>query len=76
MVNLYRPIADQFIVTTPANPQRALPVTALQAALPEARAAVNGHEALRLARKMATPEDTILMTGSFYLIKEAEKDYD
>ena len=76
MVNLYRPIADQFIVTTPANPQRALPVTALQAALPEARAAVNGHEALRLARKMATPEDTILMTGSFYLIKEVEKDYD
>lgn len=76
MVDLYQPIADQLILTSPDNPQRALTLSALQSALPGGLPAANGHDAMALAQKLATPEDTVLMTGSFYLIKEVEKDYD
>lgn len=76
MVDLYQPIADKLILTSPDNPQRALALSKLQAAVPNGLSAATGHDAMALARQMATPEDTILMTGSFYLIKEVEKDYD
>jgi dihydrofolate synthase/folylpolyglutamate synthase len=72
MARLYRQVAAQIIVTSPDNHQRALPTATLQEFIPEARAATDAHQGLRLAQELAGPDDVILVTGSFYLIKELE----
>lgn len=76
MADLYQSIADQIIVTTPDNPQRALKSSILHSVLPQALTAANARAALQMAKRLAAAEDTIVMTGSFYLIKEVEQNND
>lgn len=72
MARLYQQVAAKIIVTSPDNHQRALPTAALQEFIPEAQVAADAHQGLRLAQELAQPDDVILVTGSFYLIKELE----
>lgn len=72
MARLYQQVAAKIIVTSPDNHQRALPTATLQEFIPESEAATDAHQGLKMARELAQPEDIILVTGSFYLIKELE----
>ncbi|WP_267201130.1 bifunctional folylpolyglutamate synthase/dihydrofolate synthase [Limosilactobacillus kribbianus] len=72
MIRLYQQVAAKIIVTSPDNHQRALSTAALQEFIPEAQATVDARQGLQLAQEMARPDDIILVTGSFYLIKELE----
>lgn len=72
MARLYQQVAAKIIVTSPDNHQRALPTATLQEFIPEARSAADAHQGLWLAQELARPDDVILVTGSFYLIKELE----
>lgn len=73
MVADYQQIADQLIITSPDHPQRALSVATLHQAIPDALTASDGRQALNMARAVAQPDDVIVVTGSFYLIKELEE---
>lgn len=67
------PKADRVIVTAPAQARAARPGTLLELAdHPDVRAARNLAEALELARA-AAPEDVVFVTGSLFLVAEAER---
>jgi len=76
MLQLLLPRAQRVIVTTPDNPQRHLPANELAAAcrqiapdLPLSICAAP-QQALRLAHQQTAVDDLIVVTGSFYLVKE------
>jgi dihydrofolate synthase/folylpolyglutamate synthase len=65
--------ADRVIVTAPAQARAARPETLLDLAdHPDMRSAPTLAEALELARE-AAPEDVIFVTGSLFLVAEAER---
>ncbi|MFL2029928.1 bifunctional folylpolyglutamate synthase/dihydrofolate synthase [Loigolactobacillus zhaoyuanensis] len=76
MLHILLPSATRVVVTTPNNPQRQLPANELATAcrqiaphLPLTVCAVP-QQALQVARQQATADELIVVTGSFYLVKE------
>ena len=76
MVKIYQQMADKIIITTPDHPTRALDVSELKLALPQAIIADNPRKGLVVAKKIAEPNDLIIVTGSFYTIKDIEASLD
>ena len=76
MVKIYQQMADEIIITTPDHPTRALEASALKSALPQAILADNPRKGLVVAKKIAEPNDLIVVTGSFYTIKDIEANLD
>ncbi len=76
MVKIYQQMADEIIITTPGHPTRALEASALKSALPQAIIADNPQKGLVMAKKIAEPNDLIVVTGSFYTIKDIEANLD
>lgn len=76
MVKIYQQMADKIIITTPDHPTRALDVSELKSALPQAIIADNPRKGLVVAKKIAEPNDLIIVTGSFYTIKDIEASLD
>lgn len=72
MVKDFRTLPAKFFVTTPANPDRALPVNELSQLLPDSRQFVDGPSALKAAVANVGETGAVIVTGSFYLIKEIE----
>lgn len=81
MLRSVLPTASLLITNTPANPQRALPATELaQTALqlagdhgPEIVVESTIGSALQLAQERATANSAIIVTGSFYVIRELQR---
>lgn len=75
------PTADVVITNTPANPERALPAAQLaqtatanaMATAPAILTATTITDALTQAQQRATPDSAILVTGSFYVIRELQQ---
>ena len=76
MAKIYQQVADEIIITTPDHPTRALEASELGPALPQAIIADNPRTGLAMAKKIAKPNDLIIVTGSFYTIKDIEADLD
>lgn len=66
------PFASELIFTAPHNQPRAYTPEEMKemANRPDAITAADPREALALARRLARPEDMILVTGSLYLVGE------
>ncbi|ETY73084.1 folylpolyglutamate synthase [Lactiplantibacillus fabifermentans T30PCM01] len=81
MLTALLPAADLVIANTPANPQRALPAellaqtaTDLRAGTrPEVLVAPTIQAALTLAQQRATADSAIVVTGSFYVMRELQQ---
>lgn len=76
MVKIYQQMADEIIITTPNHPTRALEANELKSVLPQATIADNPRKGLVMAKKIAEPNDLIVVTGSFYTIKDIEANLD
>lgn len=76
MVKIYQQMADEIIITTPNHPTRALESNELKSVLPQATMADNPRKGLVMAKKIAEPNDLIIVTGSFYTIKDIEANLD
>lgn len=76
MVKIYQQMADEIIITTPNHPTRALEGNELKSVLPQATMADNPRKGLVMAKKIAEPNDLIIVTGSFYTIKDIEANLD
>lgn len=76
MVKIYHQMADEIIITTPDHPTRALEASALKSVLPQAIIADHPQKGLVVAKKIAEPNDLIVVTGSFYTIKDIEANLD
>lgn len=76
MVKIYQQMADEIIITTPNHPTRALEGNELKSVLPQATIADNPRKGLVMAKKIAEPNDLIIVTGSFYTIKDIEANLD
>ncbi|MBB1122620.1 bifunctional folylpolyglutamate synthase/dihydrofolate synthase [Limosilactobacillus albertensis] len=72
MCKTYQRLTDRLIITIPNHLSRAFPVTELAAILPQAVVAKTPNEGLAKARELANPDDLIIVTGSFYTIKDIE----
>lgn len=72
MAALYRQFSSQIFVARPDNDQRALGQRQLQQLLPEAQVTVDARTGLAAALKVGDDQSVIVVTGSFYLIKELE----
>jgi dihydrofolate synthase / folylpolyglutamate synthase len=72
VTGLLFPIAHRLILTAPDN-ARALRPESLQIHYPEASVAPNLAAAIDLARSEASPEDTVFITGSLFLVGEARR---
>ncbi len=72
MVEMYRKFGAQIFITTPANPKRALNQNQLKQLLPEAQIVADAREGLRQALIASDEKSVVVITGSFYLIKELE----
>ena len=73
MVKTYQELGTQFYLVTPDNPKRALVAEKLQQVLPQGRVCQNVKTALKEAEQVADEETVIVVTGSFYLIKDVLK---
>lgn len=76
MAQLYQKYATQIFITTPENPTRALSATQLQQILPDATVVTNAHDGLRQALLASDEQSVIVITGSFYLVKELEAQHE
>lgn len=72
MVKIYRQLPARIFVTTPDNPARALPGRQLAKIWSEATSIADGPTALHAAVKAVGMDGAVVVTGSFYLIKEIE----
>lgn len=72
MVTMYQQVADHLIFTTPDNHGRAMDSWPLATAMGH-EWAPDAREALELARELTPTNGVIIVTGSFYLIKELEE---
>jgi len=81
MLTTVLPAADVLITNTPANPERALPAaqlaqtaTALRSGnSPVILVADEIQDALNLAQQQATATSAIIVTGSFYVMRELQQ---
>jgi folylpolyglutamate synthase/dihydropteroate synthase len=70
------PRADKVILVSPASPRAAQPAELLKLALPyrdesSTFTAPSVPEGIEMARSLTSPDATILVTGSLYLVGEA-----
>ncbi|MDO4855679.1 MAG: folylpolyglutamate synthase/dihydrofolate synthase family protein [Limosilactobacillus gorillae] len=72
MVATYQQVADHLVFTNPNHPTRAFDSRPLALAMGD-EWAPTGPEAVEIARKLTPREGVIIVTGSFYLIKELEE---
>lgn len=74
MLHLYAKAADRIFAVQPDNPSRALRPTTIQSMLGNKVGGSyrNLHTALQQALTLADADTTIVVTGSFYLIKDLE----
>lgn len=72
MVQTYQKLNAQIILTTPDQPKRAMAVKDLQQYLPNALVIADAWTAYQKAVALAGADGMVLVTGSFYLIKEIE----
>lgn len=72
MVQTYQKLNAQIILTTPDQPKRAMAAKDLQQYLPNALVIADAWTAYQKAVALAGADGMVLVTGSFYLIKEIE----
>lgn len=72
MARIYQTLDAQIILATPDQPKRALAAKDLQQYLPGAMVIDDAWSAYQKARTLAGADGMVLVTGSFYLIKEIE----
>lgn len=72
MAKLYHTISKEIVVVTPNNSKRALSASRLQKEIPGSQIASNAQIGLETLIKQSGPNDVIVVTGSFYTIKEIE----
>ncbi|MFR0609934.1 bifunctional folylpolyglutamate synthase/dihydrofolate synthase [Limosilactobacillus mucosae] len=72
MAQQYAKLNAQIILATPDQPNRALPAEKLQQYLPNALVIADAWTAYQKAVALAGADGMVLVTGSFYLIKEIE----
>lgn len=72
MARQYAQLDAQIILATPDQPKRALPAEELHQYLPTAMVIDDAWAAYQKAVALAGPDGMVLVTGSFYLIKEIE----
>lgn len=70
MVEQYRQLPAQVFVTTPDHPTRALAGDQLAQCWLGSQLTASGPQAVRVAKKNVGHNGTVIVTGSFYLIKE------
>ena len=73
MVDLYRPVASRSWLVTPDHPTRRLPAQKLRDLLLEGEVAPSVAAGLKAARAAADPQTVVVVTGSFYVIREVAK---
>lgn len=73
MTKLYSQVADRIFATTPDNGSRALPATQLQQLLPTSQVVTTAQQGIDEALKLADKQTVIIVTGSFYVVKELFK---
>ncbi|WP_268913945.1 bifunctional folylpolyglutamate synthase/dihydrofolate synthase [Lentilactobacillus sp. SPB1-3] len=73
MARIYDQMATEIIAVSPDNHQRALTTNEIEKLFTKpTQQAVNAQVALRQARQLADEKTIIVVTGSFYLVKELE----
>ncbi|MFR0579477.1 bifunctional folylpolyglutamate synthase/dihydrofolate synthase [Limosilactobacillus mucosae] len=72
MVQTYQKLNAQIILATPDQPKRAMAAKDLQQYLPNALVIADAWTAYQKAVALAGADGMVLVTGSFYLIKEIE----
>ncbi len=72
MAQQYAQLDAQIILATPDQQKRALPAEELHQYLPDAMVIDDAWTAYQKAVALADPSGMVLVTGSFYLIKEIE----
>lgn len=72
MVQTYQKLNAQIILATPDQPKRAMVAKDLQQYLPNALVIADAWTAYQKAVALAGADGMVLVTGSFYLIKEIE----
>lgn len=75
MVQEYRQLPAKVWAATPHNHERAMSAEQLAQSWPGAQACLDGHAALKEAIQAVGPRGVVVVTGSFYLIKEFEALY-
>ncbi|KRM10885.1 folylpolyglutamate synthase/dihydrofolate synthase family protein [Paucilactobacillus suebicus] len=73
MARLYRKYGAKIFLTKPDNPERALPEEELHNLLPDAAMVYDARDGLQQALVASDDHSVIVVTGSFYLIKELEQ---
>lgn len=75
MMKQYQRLPATVLTATPDNHERALAADKLAAKWPGAQPCSDGPTALRRSSKLVGPHGVVVVTGSFYLIKEIEALY-
>ncbi|WP_295745475.1 folylpolyglutamate synthase/dihydrofolate synthase family protein [uncultured Limosilactobacillus sp.] len=75
MVKQYQALPAKVFVATPDNPGRALTASQLARMWPGAQSCISGPAALSRAKKAVGDHGCVIVTGSFYLVKEVEELY-
>lgn len=75
MVQQYQSLPAKVFVATPDNPARALSASQLAGRWPGAQPCVSGPAALSQAEQAVGDHGCVIVTGSFYLVKEIEELY-
>jgi dihydrofolate synthase/folylpolyglutamate synthase len=70
MLNLLRPHIREIVFTKPSSDRSIEPVK-LQELVPDAHVEPSLSDAIEYVRRTASPEETVLVCGSLYLIGEA-----
>ncbi|MDO4455789.1 MAG: cyanophycin synthetase [Ligilactobacillus agilis] len=72
MAQMYQALAAEIIITTPDYPARALSANELKVFLPQATVIEDVNIAFKKAKQIAGKDGLVVVTGSFYVIKEIE----
>lgn len=72
MAHLYEAVADEIVVVTPDNLQRAIPAVELHEVITNSKVVDNAQIGLSQLLTRSNLDDVIIVTGSFYTIKEVE----
>ena len=72
MAHLYEAFADEIVVVTPDNLQRAIPAVELHEVITNSKVVDNAQIGLSQLLTRSNLDDVIIVTGSFYTIKEVE----
>ncbi|WP_223875902.1 bifunctional folylpolyglutamate synthase/dihydrofolate synthase [Paucilactobacillus kaifaensis] len=70
MARQYEAVADHIFVVTPDNERRALSAKQIQQTLPQSQVVATVQQGVNAALKIAGIQSVIVVTGSFYVVKE------